>query len=181
MMREYTVFNVAQCEGLPASVAEGKPARVRNPDTRDALADEFLTASGAVIREGAGEAYYAPGADFISLPAFEAFKGADHFYNVALHELTHWTGHKARLDRDLKSRFGQAAYAAEELIAELGAAFLTAEFSFDGDVRHAGYISTWIDLLRQDKRAFFTAASKAQAAVGYLRELALAEPQRAAA
>ena len=121
MMREYTVFNVAQCEGLPASVVEGKPARVRNPDTRDALADEFLGASGADIREGHGEAYYTPGQDFISLPAFAAFRGADHFYNVAFHELTHWTGHRARLDRDLKGRFGQAAYAAEELIAELGA------------------------------------------------------------
>jgi antirestriction protein ArdC len=85
-------------------------------------------------------------------------------------------GHKARLDRDLKGRFGQAAYAAEELIAELGAAFLTAEFSFDGDLRHAGYIETWIGLLRSDKRAFFTAASKAQAAADYLRGLALAEP-----
>ena len=180
-MREYTVFNVAQCEGLPANVVEGKPARVRNPDTRDVLADEFLAASGAVIREGAGEAYYAPGQDFISMPAFTAFKGADHFYGVAFHELTHWTGHKARLDRDLKGRFGQAAYAAEELIAELGAAFLAAEFSFDGDVRHAGYIANWITLLRQDKRAFFTAASKAQAAADYLRGLALAEPIAAAA
>ena len=176
MMREYTVFNVAQCEGLPASIVQGKPARVRNPDTRDALADEFLASSGAVIREGAGEAYYAPGQDFISMPAFAAFKGADHFYNVAFHELTHWTGHKARLDRDLKGRFGRAAYAAEELIAELGAAFLAAEFSFDGDVRHAGYIETWIGLLRSDKRGFFTAASKAQAAADYLRGLALAQP-----
>jgi antirestriction protein ArdC len=176
MMREYTVFNVAQCEGLPASIVQGKAARLRNPDTRDTLADEFLAASGAVIREGQGEAYYAPGQDFISMPAFAAFKGADHFYNVAFHELTHWTGHKARLDRDLKGRFGQAAYAAEELIAELGAAFLAAEFSFDGDVRHAGYIATWITLLRQDKRAFFTAASKAQAAADYLRGLALVEP-----
>jgi antirestriction protein ArdC len=181
MMREYTVFNVAQCEGLPTSVVEGKPARVRNPDTRDALADEFLASSGAVIREGQGEAYYAAGADFISMPAFAAFKGADHFYGVAFHELTHWTGHKSRLDRDLKGRFGQAQYAAEELIAELGAAFLTAEFSFDGDVRHAGYIETWIGLLRSDKRAFFTAASKAQAAADYLRGLALAEPIAAAA
>jgi antirestriction protein ArdC len=176
MVREYTVFNVAQCESLPASVVEGKAARVRNPDTRDALADEFLAASGAAIREGAGEAYYAPGADFISLPAFAAFRGADQFYNVAFHELAHWTGHKARLDRDLKGRFGQQAYAAEELIAELGAAFIAAEFSFDGDVRHAGYIATWIGLLRSDKRAFFTAASKAQAAADYLRGLALAEP-----
>jgi antirestriction protein ArdC len=176
MMREYTVFNVAQTEGLPASIVEGKPARVRNPDSRDVLADEFLAATGAAIREGQGEAYYAPGQDFISLAAFAAFKGADHFYNVSFHELTHWTGHKARLDRDLKGRFGQAAYAAEELIAELGAAFLAAEFSFDGDLRHAGYIETWIGLLRQDKLAFFTAASKAQGAADYLRGLALAEP-----
>ena len=176
MMREYTVFNVAQCEGLPASVVQGKPARVRNPDTRDALADEFLASTRADIREGAGEAYFVPSQDFISLPAFAAFKGADHFYNVAFHELTHWTGHKARLDRDLSKRFGTSAYAAEELIAELGAAFLAAEFSFDGDVRHAGYIANWITLLRQDKRAFFTAASKAQAAADYLRGLALAEP-----
>ena len=138
-------------------------------------ADDFLGSIGADIREGHGEAYYAPGQDFISLPAFAAFRGADHFYNVAFHELTHWTGHKARLDRDLKWRFGQAAYAAEELIAELGAAFLAAEFSFDGDVRHAGYIATWISLLRNDKRAFFTAASKAQAAADYLRGLVLAE------
>jgi antirestriction protein ArdC len=181
MIREYTVFNVAQCDGLPERITIGKPGRVRNPDTRDELADEFLAATGAVIREGAGEAYYAPGQDFISMPAFAAFKGADHFYGVAFHELAHWTGHKARLDRDLKGRFGQAAYAAEELIAELGAAFLAAEFSFDGDVRHAGYIATWITLLRQDKRAFFTAASKAQAAADYLRGLALAEPKAIAA
>jgi antirestriction protein ArdC len=139
MMREYTVFNVAQCEGLPANVVEGRAARVRNPDTRDPLADEFLAASGAAIREGQGEAYYAAGADFINLPAFAAFKGADHFYGVCFHELTHWTGHKARLDRDLKGRFGQAAYAAEELIAELGAAFLAAEFSFDGCVTRGIY------------------------------------------
>ena len=148
MLREYTLFNVEQCEALPENVVKGKPSRVRNPDTRDAPADEFLNSLGADIREGHGEAYYAPGHDFISLPAFAAFKGADHFYNVAFHELTHWTGHKARLDRDFKGRFGERAYAAEELIAELGAAFLAAEFAFDGDVRHAGYIETWISLLR---------------------------------
>ena len=181
MMREYTVFNVAQCENLPDSIVRGKPARVRNPDVRDELADEFLRATGADIREGKGEAYYAPGADFISLPRFEAFKSADHFYNVAFHELTHWTGHKSRLDRDLRHRFGERAYAAEELVAELGAAFLAAEFSFDGDVRNAGYIATWIDLLRADKRAFFTACSKAQAAAVYLRTLALAAPAETAA
>jgi antirestriction protein ArdC len=176
MLREYTVFNVAQCDGLPDRIREGKPQRLRNPDTRDDLADQFLSATGAEIREGMGEAYYVPSQDFISMPAFAAFKGADHFYNVAFHELTHWTGHKSRLDRDLKARFGERAYAAEELIAELGAAFLAAEFGFDGDLRHASYIANWIGLLKSDKRAFFTAASRAQAAADYLRGLALAEP-----
>jgi antirestriction protein ArdC len=181
MLREYTVFNVAQCESLPDSIKAGKPMRVRNPDTRDTLADDFLHSTGADIREGSGEAYYVPSRDFISMPAFEAFKGADHFYNVAFHELTHWTGHKARLDRDLKHRFGERAYAAEELVAELGAAFLCAEFAFDGDVRNAGYIATWIGLLKADKRAFFTACSKASQAADYLRGLALASPETVAA
>ncbi|MCK1712241.1 MULTISPECIES: zincin-like metallopeptidase domain-containing protein [unclassified Bradyrhizobium] len=94
---------------------------------------------------------------------------------------THWTGHKSRLDRDLKNRFGSRSYAAEELIAELGAAFLCAEFGFDGDLRHAGYLATWIDLVRADKRAFFTACSQASKAADYLRGLALAEPADVAA
>jgi antirestriction protein ArdC len=181
MLREYTVFNVDQCDGLPDSVAIVKPMRVRNPDARDGLADAFLHSTGADIREGHGEALYVPSSDFISMPAFEAFKGADHFYGTAFHELAHWTGHKSRLDRDLKNRFGSRNYAAEELVAELGAAFLCAEFGFDADLRHAGYIAHWIDLLRADKRAFFTACSQASKAADYLRRLALAEPREIAA
>jgi antirestriction protein ArdC len=181
MMREYTVFNVDQCEGLPESVTTGKPMRVRNPDTRDDLADQFLGSTGADIREGHGEAYYVPSRDFISMPAFEAFKGADHFYGTIFHELTHWTAHKSRLDRDLKNRFGSRNYGAEELIAELGAAFLCAEFGFDGDLRHAGYLAHWIELLKADKRAFFTACSQASKAADYLRGLALAAPTEVAA
>ena len=181
MMREYTVFNVDQCENLPDTVKTGKPARVRNPDRRDDIAEEFLRSTGADIREGQGEAYYVPSRDFISMPAFEAFRGADHFYGTVFHELSHWCGHNSRLDRDLKNRFGSRNYAAEELIAELSAAFLCAEFGFDGDLRHAGYIATWIDLLRADKRAFFTACSQASKAAEYLRGMALAEPADAAA
>jgi len=181
MMREYTVFNVDQCEKLPDSINTGKPMRVRNPDTRDELADAFLCSTGADIREGHGEAFYVPSRDFISMPAFAGFKGADHFYNVSFHELTHWSGHKSRLDRDLRNRFGSRNYAAEELIAELGAAFLCAEFGFDGDVRNAGYIASWIELLKADKRAFFTACSQASKAADYLRGLALAEPAERAA
>jgi antirestriction protein ArdC len=175
MLREYTVFNVDQCENLPEAVYATPAARMRNPDCRDQLADDFLRSTGADIREGHGEAYYVPSRDFISMPAFEAFKGTDHFYNVAFHELTHWTGHPSRLSRDLKHRFGSRDYAAEELVAELGAAFICAEFGFDGDVRNAGYIASWIELLKTDKRAFFTAASKASEAADYLRTLALDE------
>src|SRR5262245_57359002 len=181
MLREYTVFNVDQCDGLPDRIRAGKPMRVRNPDTRDQHADEFLCTTDADIREGHGEAYYVPSQDFISMPAFAAFKGADHFYNVAFHELTHWTGHESRLDRYLKNRFGSRAYAAEELVAELGAAFLSAEFGFDGDVRNAGYIATWIELLKADKRAFFTACNRASQAADYVRGLVLAEPPSIAA
>lgn len=117
MMREYTVFNVDQCENLPDSIYAGRPIRLRNPDMRDELADAFLHSTGADIREGQGEAFYVPSRDYISMPAFDAFKGADHFYNVAFHELTHWAGHRSRLDRDLKNRFGARNYAAEELMA----------------------------------------------------------------
>jgi len=144
MMREYCVFNVDQCEGLPDRVLSAGEIKPRNGDERDATIDAFLACSGATIREGAGEAYYRPGDDFISLPRFHAFKSAAHFYGVAFHELGHWTGHKSRLDRDLRHRFGERAYAAEELVAELCAAFLSAEFSIDGDLRHAGYIASSI-------------------------------------
>jgi antirestriction protein ArdC len=181
MLREYTVFNIDQCENLPDSVKTGKPICVRNPGTRDELADAFLQSTGADIREGHGEAHYVPSRDFISMPAFAAFKSADHFYNVTFHELTNWTGHKSRLDRDLKNRFGSRDYAAEELVGELGAAFLCAEFAFDGDVRSAGYIASWIELLKADKRAFFTACSQASKAADYLRGLALAQPTERAA
>ena len=87
MLHEYTVFNVAQCEDLPDSIIAGKPMRTRNPDARDDLADEFLRSTGADIREGHGEAYYVPSQDFISMPAFQAFKGADQFYCTTFHEL----------------------------------------------------------------------------------------------
>jgi antirestriction protein ArdC len=181
MLREYTVFNVDQCEGLPSRVMTAGTVKIRNPDERDATIDEFLASTNADIREGNGEAYFVPSKDFISMPSFAAFKSAANYYATTFHELGHWTGHRTRLDRDLKHRFGERAYAAEELVAEICAAFLCAEWSLDGDLRHAGYIESWIGLLKADKRAFFTAASKAQAAADYLRGLALQDQQATAA
>jgi antirestriction protein ArdC len=181
MMREYTVFNVDQCENLPEKITNPASKAPRNQDERDATIDEFLACTGATIQEGAGAAYYQPGADVVNLPGFAAFNGASSFYATAFHELAHWTGHKSRLAREFGTRFGNRAYAAEELVAELCAAFLCAEFDLKGELRHAGYIATWIELLKSDPRAFFTAASKAQAAADYLRGLALAAPSQLAA
>jgi antirestriction protein ArdC len=177
MMKEYTVFNVAQCDGLPPKILQPSAKASRNKDMRDGLADEFMAATKADIREGHGQAMYVPSADFIGMPAFASFKNADNFYSTVFHELGHWTGSKARLDRSegMRGRFGDKAYAAEELVAELCAAFLCAEFNMDGDLRHAGYLSNWMELLKADNRAFFTACSKAQAAADHLRGLALQE------
>ena len=176
LLREYTVFNVAQCDGLPERVISGpKVERISNPDTRDELVDAFVTTTGARVREGHGQAMYIPSLDIIGMPKFEDFKGADHFYNTLLHELTHWTMHKDRCDRKLQARFGSVAYAAEELVAQLGAAFMCAEFNINGECQDASYIATWIKLLKDDDKAFFTAASAAQKAVDFLRGKALEE------
>jgi len=178
MLREYTVFNVAQCDGLPAHVV-APPVRqtpAPNKDTRDPLIDQFLAVTNASLQDGA--ATYSPSRDVITMPAFEAFTTAAVFYATIFHELGHWTGHVSRLARfkELVRRYDRQAYALEELIAELTSAFLCAEFDLDGDLRHAGYIADWIRLLKSEPHAFFTAASKAQAAADFLRGLALAEP-----
>lgn len=182
MLREYYVFNVAQCDGLPESIVHGPGANiVRNQDQREADADAFIKASGADFREGVGKPCYIPSRDFISMPAFDSFASKTAFYGTAFHELTHWTGAKHRLDRDFKKRFEEHERAAEELVAELGAAFLNAEFGFDETSNNAAYLASWIELLKSDKRAIFTAASQASKAAEYLRGLALAEPVAIAA
>jgi antirestriction protein ArdC len=114
-------------------------------------------------------ACYVPSLDFINLPPRGAFNGPEHYYATGLHELAHWTGAKVRLDRDLTGRFRTRSYAAEELVAELSAAFLCAHLSIEGNLRHAGYITNWLELLKGDNRAIFTAASRASQAADYLR------------
>ena len=134
----------------------------------DEAAELLIDASGADIRHGGFKAFYAPGGDYIQVPPRTTFANASGYYATTLHELVHWTGHASRLDRQLRGRFGDEAYAAEELIAEMGAAFLCAHCRVDGQLQHAAYIGNWLRVLRNDKRAIFVAGTKAQNAADFL-------------
>jgi antirestriction protein ArdC len=165
MLRTYNVFNVAQIDGLPTpKEVEELPEPVRH-----GRAEAFIKATNAQFKNGGDKACYVPSQDFIALPYQGFFIHHEAFYAVALHELGHWTGAKPRLDRDLSGRFGTKAYAAEELVAEMTAAFLCAHLDLKGELRHASYINNWIELLKEDSRAIFTAASLASKAADYLR------------
>ena len=175
MLRVYVVFNVAQIDGLTDDGASLSPPD--EPDGRHDAAQRFIDATGADIRYGGGEAMFVPSRDFIALPHRSSFTNEEAHDATALHELGHWSGHKSRLNRDLAGRFGTRSYAAEELIAELTSAFLCAHLGITGELRHAGYIQNWIELLTEDNRAIFTAASKASQSADYLRSFS--EPQAA--
>jgi len=164
MAKPFTVFNVEQCENLPVKVWEA-------PTLSDDVADALVQAAGVKVVIGGNAACYIPAQDMVRMPPREAFKSLDGYRSTLLHEATHWTGHKSRLDRDFTGRFGTEAYAVEELIAELGAAFLCARLGVnqDGGLRHnADYIGEWLKVLKQDKRAIFTASSAAQKASTFL-------------
>jgi antirestriction protein ArdC len=176
-LKAFPVFALEQCEGLEHLIE--KPTII-STNQRDTDCDAFLASSGADIRHGEGRAYYNHAHDFIMLPPFETFHASNGYYATALHELVHWTGAEKRNNRQFGKRFGDQAYAAEELVAELGAAFMCAEFGYDAVTQHAAYIQNWIKLLKDDNRAFITAASKASAAVEYLRGLALIDERIAA-
>jgi len=166
----YTVFNVEQIEGLPEHYY-GKPEIKLDAVERNARAEAFFRSTGAYIRFGGNRAFYAYEPDYIQLPIIEAFRDAESFYATLAHEMTHWTRHQSRLDRDLgRKHYGDEGYAREELVAELGAAFLSADLDLTPEVRedHAGYIACWLEVLRNDKRAIFSAAAHAQRAVDYL-------------
>jgi antirestriction protein ArdC len=166
LLREYCVFNVEQLSGpLPGlEDADQAPAFADH-----AAAEQFVGATGARITNGGDGAFYQPGGDYIGMPAKAAFRSEGDYYATLLHELTHWTGHKSRCDRlGRLVRFGDEAYAAEELVAEMGAAFLCGRFGIAGRLQHASYIASWIKVLKNDKRAIFTASSLAQKACDYL-------------
>mgnify|MGYP002777318683 CR=1 FL=1 len=166
--RAYAVFNAAQVDGaaLPASTAPALPEAARIAE-----AEAFFAAlPGLDLRHGGNAAFYSPSTDHVQMPPFGQFREAAGYYGVLAHEASHWTGHSSRLARDLTGRFGSGAYAAEELVAELGAAFALAALGLAAEPRedHARYVAHWLGLLRGDRRAIFTAAGKAQAAADWL-------------
>ncbi|EKS72403.1 antirestriction protein [Burkholderia sp. SJ98] len=185
-MRGYTVFNVDQIENLPAEYRTEPKSVESEPLELIEHAERFFAKTGAVIRHGGNRAYYAPLQDIVQLPIPESFNTAESYTSVKAHELTHWTSHKTRLDRQLGKRFGDDAYAAEELIAEMGAAFVCAQLGLTPEVRddHAAYLDHWLKVLKADKKAIFTAASQAQKACEFLFSLqgagANADAQQAA-
>jgi antirestriction protein ArdC len=171
------VFNVEQIEGLPEQYYV-KPEPKFTAVERIGHAEAFFAATKADIRHRGGQAYYAQGADYIQMPPIESFRDAESFYATLAHETTHWTKHPSRLERDFgRKSWGDEGYAAEELVAELGSAFLCADLELTPEVRddHASYIASWLEVLKNDSRAVFTAAAHAQRAVDFLHRL---QPQR---
>lgn len=169
------VFNAAQVDGY---ALPGAPEPL-GPVERIAVADRFVSGTGARIEHGGERAFYRPSTDHIQMPDEGLFCGtgtmtrSEGYYATLVHECIHWSGAEKRLDRGFGKRFGDAAYAAEELVAEIGAAFLCAELGITQDVRadHAQYLAQWLKLLKDDSRAIFTAAARASEAVAYLKRL----------
>jgi antirestriction protein ArdC len=172
------VFNAAQVDAAPPPTDALTPGVTPDPlPTFDA----FVAATGAAIQHDGNRAFYAPATDIIHLPQRTAFHTPTGYAGTLAHELMHWTGASHRLARNLTGRFGARAYAAEELVAELGAAFVLADLDIARTPHpdHAAYCAFWAPLLRSDPRALSTAASQASRAADYL--IALQDNQLAAA
>lgn len=179
-LKGYTVFNCEQIDGLPPHFT-APAAPVLDPVQRIAAAEAFFANIGADVRHGGNMAYYAIHPDYVQLPPFETFRDAESYYATRGHETVHWTRHETRLNREFgRKRWGDEGYAAEELVAELGSAFLSADLGITPEPRedHASYIANWLTVLKNDKRAIFTAAAHAERAVGFLHSL---QPQAEAA
>lgn len=175
-LKRFTLFNVAQCEGLRAGLA-GDPAPRRDAEIIP-HAEALIAATGADFRVGGGDAYYSQTHDYVAVPPLGAFADPNDYYDTAFHELSHWTGHRSRLARDMGDRSDMKKYGREELCAEISASFIGAALGLVPTVRHADYAGFWLDILREDNRAIFRAASHASKAADYL--LAFADAGEAA-
>ena len=172
-LKLYTVFNAEQIDGLPARFAVSPAPPGADPDGRTPALDAFFARCGVAIRHDDDRALYRPGADLVLLPPFEAFDTPRDYYATLAHEAIHWTGHSSRLDRPLSRDFRDPAYAFEELVAELGAAYLCAHLGLETTPRedHASYIQSWVRALEEDDRAILRASTAASAAADYLLAL----------
>lgn len=174
-LRAYGVFNVEQIEGLPEHYYYRSPP-ITDPLARVERADRFFVNTGADLRHGGTQAYYAPVSDHIQMPPFETFRDAASYVAVLAHEHVHWTAKAGRIGRDL-SRYSKdrTERAREELIAEIGSALLSADLGIVPELEprpdHAAYLQSWLKVLADDKRAIFQAAAHAQRAVNYLHAL----------
>lgn len=178
-MKGYTVFNVDQIDELPAHYYAKAAGPELDPGERLEPVESFLAETGAVVSHGGNRAFYMPSQDRIQMPPFEFFRDPESYYATLLHETVHWTKHKSRLERDFgRKKWGDEGYAMEELVAEIGSAFLSADLGVTPDIRddHASYIASWLKVLKNDKRAIFSAASHAQRAATFLHELQPAQP-----
>jgi antirestriction protein ArdC len=166
-LKRFTVFNIDQCEGLPARVV---PSPAPPPDGSLILprARALIAGTQARFRIGGSYAFYSPLDDLVVVPPPQAFHDAIDWHRTAFHELGHWTGHGSRLARDQSGIFGSASYAREELIAEMAGAFVCASLDIVPTVRHADYLGSWLEVLREDSRAIVRAASAASRAAEYL-------------
>lgn len=174
LMRSFAVFNAEQCDGLPIVTPKALPTSTESLE----IGEAFIAATGARVRHNAGRAYYSPLEDYIGMPELKLFGSAGGYYATAIHELVHWTGHKTRINRQFGKRFGDDAYAFEELIAELGAAFTCAELGLPYKLEsHASYLDNWLKVLKGDKAAFFKAATEASKANLFLTDLVTAKPE----
>ena len=165
-LKRFTVFNVTQCDGLPADLATVPPP-VPDGLILPEVAD-LIRASGADLRLGGDQAFYSPALDYIQVPRPEAYFEPINWHRTALHELGHWSGAAPRLGRDLSGGYGSKSYAREELVAEMTAAFTCATLGITPTVRHADYIGSWLEVLREDDRAIVRAASAASKAAEFL-------------
>jgi antirestriction protein ArdC len=165
-LRRYSVFNVDQCDNLPDHCLAHPPALPEREIVPQAEALAAVTL--ADIRIGGAHAFYRPSEDVVHIPPQPAFFDQINYYRTLFHELGHWTGHTSRLSRDFSGAFGSKLYANEELVAELTAAFVCAALSIKPTVRHADYLGSWLNVLREDSRAIFRAASKASKAADFL-------------
>ncbi len=182
-MKWYNVFNLDQVEGLEPKEAPKKREQTWQDQQH---IEDVIQSSGAKIHfetKHGVRACYSPVFDYINMPRKERFKASGDYYCTLFHELTHWTGHKERMNRDFKGRFGDESYAFEELIAEMGSAFLVAALGIEGKVQHDSYIASWLKVLKNDKKAIFKAATEASKAHRFIMEQAegLEEPQEEAA